>query len=187
MWLDGRRLLERPADGRGRFPDSAGRSAAPRGAHRLCGDLKRWWPMVQRAAGFLACNGPVTQQDRWEEDAGYSPFTLAVEIAGLLAAADVAEAVGRSVASRPTCASWPIPGTKTSSAGRIRPTADLAQQIGVDGYYVRIAPPETDWPLRRRKASCRSRTGRPGESGSGVAHRQPGRARAGALRSARSG
>src|SRR2546422_7215096 len=36
-------------------------------------------------------NGPVTQQDRWEEDGGYSPFTLAAEIAGLLAAADFAE------------------------------------------------------------------------------------------------
>jgi len=36
----------------------------------------------------------VTQQDRWEEDAGYSPFTLAVEISGLLAAADLADAVG---------------------------------------------------------------------------------------------
>ena len=38
-------------------------------------------------------NGPVTQQDRWEEDAGYSPFTLAVEVSGLLAAADLADAV----------------------------------------------------------------------------------------------
>jgi glucoamylase len=34
---------------------------------------------------------------RWEEDAGYSPFTLAVEVAGLLqAAADIADAVGES-------------------------------------------------------------------------------------------
>ena len=47
--------------------------------------------MVRRAAGFIVRNGPVTQQDRWEEDAGYSPFTLAVEIAALLVAADLAE------------------------------------------------------------------------------------------------
>src|SRR5439155_12867581 len=40
------------------------------------------WPMIQRAAGYLLRNGPVTQQDRWEEDGGYSPFTLAAEIAG---------------------------------------------------------------------------------------------------------
>ena len=40
--------------------------------------------MVRSAASFIVRNGPVTQQDRWEEDAGYSPFTLAVEISGLL-------------------------------------------------------------------------------------------------------
>jgi len=34
------------------------------------------WPMVRAAADFLLQNGPVTQQDRWEEDGGYSPFTL---------------------------------------------------------------------------------------------------------------
>src|SRR5438093_12055214 len=52
------------------------------------------WPMVQRAAAYLARNGPVTQQDRWEEDGGYSPFTLAAEIAALLAAAEFAEEKG---------------------------------------------------------------------------------------------
>lgn len=55
-------------------------------------DLERLWPMVRRAAGFLVSNGPVTQQDRWEEDAGYSPFTLAAVVAALLAAADLADA-----------------------------------------------------------------------------------------------
>ena len=48
------------------------------------------------AAGFLVRNGPVTQQDRWEEDPGYSPFTAAAEIAGLLAAADLADAHGET-------------------------------------------------------------------------------------------
>jgi len=33
-------------------------------------DLARFWPMVRKAASFLVCNGPVTQQDRWEEDPG---------------------------------------------------------------------------------------------------------------------
>jgi GH15 family glucan-1,4-alpha-glucosidase len=55
-------------------------------------ELERFWPMVRRAAGFLVRNGPVTSQDRWEEDPGYSPFTLAVEIAALLATADLADA-----------------------------------------------------------------------------------------------
>src|SRR5439155_422629 len=57
-----------------------------REAKYALGDLQRWWKLVERAARFIVRNGPVTQQDRWEEDAGYSPFTLAVEIAGLLAA-----------------------------------------------------------------------------------------------------
>ena len=34
-----------------------------------------FWPMVRRAAAFLARNGPVSPQDRWEEEPGYSPFT----------------------------------------------------------------------------------------------------------------
>ena len=54
-------------------------------------DLTRLWPMVRKAASFLVCNGPVTQQDRWEEDPGYSPFTLAAEIAALLVAAELAD------------------------------------------------------------------------------------------------
>ena len=49
------------------------------------------WPMVRRAAAFLARNGPVSPQDRWEEEPGYSPFTIATEIAALLVAADLAD------------------------------------------------------------------------------------------------
>ena len=33
--------------------------------------------MVEAAAGLIVRNGPATRQDRWEEDSGYSPFTLA--------------------------------------------------------------------------------------------------------------
>ncbi|HEY9680374.1 MAG TPA: glycoside hydrolase family 15 protein [Oculatellaceae cyanobacterium] len=45
------------------------------------------YEMVRRAAGFLVLNGPVTQQDRWEEVGGYSPSTLAANIASLICAA----------------------------------------------------------------------------------------------------
>ena len=55
------------------------------------GDLEKFWPMVKKAAGYLARNGPVSPQDRWEEDPGYTPFTVAAEIAALLAAAELAE------------------------------------------------------------------------------------------------
>ncbi len=52
------------------------------------------WPKIKLAAEFLAHNGPRTDQDRWEEMPGYSPSTLAAEIAGLVCAADLADAAG---------------------------------------------------------------------------------------------
>jgi glucoamylase len=50
------------------------------------------YPMVRAAAGFLVRNGPASPEDRWEEVAGYSPSTLAVQIAALFAASEMAEA-----------------------------------------------------------------------------------------------
>jgi len=110
-----------------------------REAEGLLGDLHRWWPMVRNAASFIVRNGPVTQQDRWEEDGGYSPFTLAVEIAALLAAADVADLVGEPVSAeylRDTADTW----NDNIERWTYTLDGDLARQIGVDGYYVRIAP-----------------------------------------------
>jgi len=42
--------------------------------------------MVRTAAAYLIRNGPVTQQERWEEASGYSPSTLASNIAALVCA-----------------------------------------------------------------------------------------------------
>lgn len=105
-------------------------------------ELRDLWPMIRDAATYVVRNGPVTSQDRWEENAGYSPFTLAVEITALLAAAGLADAVGEQaigVYLRETADEWNA-GIEnwTYAAG----TA-LAQQAGVDGYYVRLAPPDT--------------------------------------------
>ncbi len=44
---------------------------------------------IERAAGYLVRHAPVTQQERWEENAGYSPSTLAAVISGLVCAADI--------------------------------------------------------------------------------------------------
>ncbi|GAB4542222.1 MAG: glucan 1,4-alpha-glucosidase [Anaerolineae bacterium] len=104
-------------------------------------DVARFWPMVRRAASYLVRNGPVSPQDRWEEDPGYSPFTLAVEIAGLLAAADLADLNGeQGMASylRQTADSWNASVERWTYVT----DTDLAREIGVEGYYVRIAPPE---------------------------------------------
>ena len=104
-------------------------------------EIARLWPMVRRAAGFLLANGPVTPQDRWEEDPGYSPFTLAVEIAALLAAADLADSQNDPPAAkllRETADLW----NAHIEAWTYVTGTDLAKQVGVEGYYVRIAPPE---------------------------------------------
>jgi glucoamylase len=99
------------------------------------------WPTVRAAAGFLVKHGPESEQDRWEENSGYSTYTMAVEIAALLAAADFADEAKES-----------------NLAGYLRQTADtwnsnidqwayatgtqLAHKVGVNGYYIRMAPPE---------------------------------------------
>jgi glucoamylase len=142
MWLDGRPYWNGLQMDEAAFPVLLV-DLLRRNAPGALGDIRRWWAMVRRAAGFLVCNGPVTQQDRWEEDAGYSPFTLAVEIASLLAAADIAEVVGeRDIAEylRTVADHW----NENVERWTYSPDGDLARQIGVDGYYVRIAPPEAE-------------------------------------------
>jgi len=48
------------------------------------------WTLVSRAARYLILHGPVTAQERWEENSGYSPSTLATVIASLVCAAEFA-------------------------------------------------------------------------------------------------
>jgi glucoamylase len=45
---------------------------------------------VKRAANFIVGNGPQTPGERWENQSGWSPATIAAEIAGLVCAADIA-------------------------------------------------------------------------------------------------
>jgi glucoamylase len=52
------------------------------------------YPTVLAAAGYLIRNGPATPQDRWEEASGYSPSTLASNIAALTCAALMARSRG---------------------------------------------------------------------------------------------
>lgn len=44
------------------------------------------YPMVRSATRFLMEHGPATPQERWEENSGYSPSTLAANIAALICA-----------------------------------------------------------------------------------------------------
>ncbi|HTB98109.1 MAG TPA: glycoside hydrolase family 15 protein [Terracidiphilus sp.] len=55
------------------------------------GDMQIF-PFVERAAGFLLRNAPITHQERWEENPGYSPSTLAAVISAMVCAAEIARA-----------------------------------------------------------------------------------------------
>lgn len=97
------------------------------------------WPMIRQAAGFLVKMGPVTGEDRWEALAGYSTFTMACEIAALLAAADFAEAAGASAEAsflRLTADAWNDAVDTLTYAH----STDLATAAHVEGYYLRITP-----------------------------------------------
>jgi len=104
--------------------------------------LRAFWPMVRTAASFLVRCGPVTAQDRWEEDPGYSPFTLATEVAALRAAGALAERFADATAAgylRETADAW---DAAIEDWTYVRDTP-LARRFGVDGYYVRIGAPDT--------------------------------------------
>ena len=58
------------------------------------------YPMVLKAAGYLIHNGPATPQERWEENSGYSPSTLAAHIAALICAAAFARERGQAATAQ---------------------------------------------------------------------------------------
>jgi glucoamylase len=106
------------------------------------GDLVRFWPMVRKAASYLARNGPVSPQDRWEEDPGYSPFTVGAQIAALLAAADLADLNQEAPIAKYL---REIADVWHTSIDRWMFVSDTnwCGKFGVEGYYVRIAPTAT--------------------------------------------
>ena len=65
------------------------------------------WQKIRLTADHIAAFGPDTPGERWEEQGGKSPSTIAAEIAGLVCAAHIARANG-----------------DTGSAGRYESTAD---------------------------------------------------------------
>lgn len=75
------------------------------------------WPEVQAAADYLlswqnpsaGLNAPATGQERWEEKPGYSPSTIAAQIAGLVCASDIAKRQGDTARAKSyldTATSW---------------------------------------------------------------------------------
>jgi glucan 1,4-alpha-glucosidase len=86
------------------------------------------WPHVQAAANYLIAHGPSFGPERWEEQSGYSPSTIAAEIAGLVAAATIAQQRNDPVDARIWFA-----------------TADLYQR-SIKGWAVTTNGPLSDQP-----------------------------------------
>src|SRR5713226_2082655 len=168
MWLDGRPYWSGMQMDETAFPILL-MDVMRRHSRFVLGDPQRLWAAVSRAASFIVRNGPVTQQDRWEEDPGYSPFTLAVEISGLLAAADLADAVGQpDIAThlRETADCW----NDNIERWVYAKDSDLARQLGVEGYYVRIAPPDADCASSPLEGFVPIKNRPPGQNAERAAH-----------------
>jgi glucoamylase len=63
----------------------------------LAGNVAFYRDHIRPAADFIVDHGPNYGVERWEEHPGYSPSTLAAEIAGLVAAGHLANAAGDPV------------------------------------------------------------------------------------------
>jgi glucoamylase len=97
------------------------------------------FPFVERAAGFLVRHAPITQQERWEENAGYSPSTLAAVISGLVCAADIVRSRGaeEQAAFLLEFADWiehHLEDWTVTNDGVLHPE--------IRRHYMRIRPPE---------------------------------------------
>jgi glucoamylase len=102
------------------------------------------FPFVEHAAAFLVRYAPVTQQERWEENAGYSPSTLAAVISGLLCAADIARAYQSNELANflEAHADWleaHLDEWTTTNDGVLLPS--------VKRHYMRIRPPAPGEPF----------------------------------------
>jgi len=92
--------------------------------------------MVRTALGFIARRGPASDQDRWEENAGLNAFTLAACIAALVAGS---EFLPRDIAG------WALDLADFWNANlerwMVARDTGLDREAGVQGHYVRTAPP----------------------------------------------
>jgi glucoamylase len=99
--------------------------------------------MFEKAIEFIIKNGPVTDQDRWEEDGGYSNFTISVEVCALCYAAEIANSLGLK---EEAIFAQTIADIYTFNIEKwtYRTNSELAQKYGVKGHYVRISSTDED-------------------------------------------
>ncbi len=120
------------------------------------------FPFVERAAGFLVRYAPVTQQERWEENSGYSPSTLAAVIAGLICAAELAYAhcspeLGKFLEEHADWIESHLEDWTVTNDGILHPE--------IKRHYMRIRPPQCGEPYAHE--GC-------GEDMLRLANREPG-------------
>jgi glucoamylase len=91
------------------------------------------WDRVRRSAEFIVANGPSTPQERWENIGGWSPATIAAEIAGLVCAADIAQRNGQ-----PAAAARYLATADAWQRNLERWTVTTNGPLSADPYYLRI-------------------------------------------------
>ncbi|MDK1031072.1 MAG: glucan 1,4-alpha-glucosidase [Planctomycetia bacterium] len=109
------------------------------------------YPMVRAAAAFMIRHGPMTEQERWEENSGYSPSTLASNIAALICAADFCRNRGDATAARfleeyadfleSHVEAWTV-----TTQGTLVP--------GIPRHYIRITPTDIKNPYPQEDPNC---------------------------------
>ncbi len=99
--------------------------------------------MIFRSTGFLILNGPVTAQERWEENSGYSPSTLAIVIASMVCAAEFATQLGEKESADfiLTYADWLSDHIEEWT---VTTRGELAGDI--KRHYIRINPTSAETP-----------------------------------------
>lgn len=133
QWLGGKAFWEGLQLDETAFPILLAAALAERGA---LGGI-RIDDMVCKALQFIACNGPVTGQERWEENSGLNAYSLAVTIAALVEGAAFLP---------PDAQAWALDLADFWNASiedwLVASGTALGASAGVTGYYVRIAPPD---------------------------------------------
>jgi len=99
--------------------------------------------MIVRAAARLILRAPVTAQERWEENSGYSPSTLAVVIAALACTADWGMEVGNTEAAEFVFAyaDWLAAHLEE---WMVTTNGELVE--GIPRHYIRINPADPNEP-----------------------------------------
>ncbi len=95
--------------------------------------------LVKPAADLIYTKGPKTDQERWEENKGYSPATIASEISALVAAADLARQAGD-----PASAGRYLARADEWHANVAQWTYTTTGPLGDGHYFLRITDGEPD-------------------------------------------